>query len=94
VLRDIENLHREVARLSRPRSAVITPTPGGSPVEVRVGDEVEIAYEGELRRVRILAITDWGLRCRDLDKQSMRSFTFMKIGAAEMPHETDEAASG
>lgn len=94
MLRNIQNLHREVARLSRPRSAVITPTPDGRPAEVSVGDEVEIIYEGELRRIRVLAITSWGLRCRDLDKQAVRSFKFTKIGAAEGPPETDGAAQG
>jgi hypothetical protein len=92
VLRGIERLHREVARLNRPRSAIITPTPGGWPTEVRVGDEVQITYNGELRHVRVLAITSMAIRAWDLDKQSMRSFTFMKIGAAKTPRETDAAA--
>lgn len=92
MLEGIERLHAEVNRIRRPRSVTITPAPGRQPVEVGLGDEVEISYEGEARRIRVLAITSWGLRCRDLDKQSMRSFKFTKIGAAERPPETDEAA--
>ena len=91
---DLDKLRRELARVRRPRSATITPMPGGSPVEVSVGDEVEFDYEGETRRVRVLAITHWGLRAWDEVKSRMRGFSFTKIGAAERPPETDEAASG
>ena len=89
---DLAKLRHELARIRRPRSATITLTPGGPPVEVRPGDELEISYEGEGRRV--LAIMPWGLRCWDQDRSATRSFRFGKIGAEEPPQQTDAAASG
>ncbi len=94
MLRDTGNLYRALAWITRPRKAVITPTPRGPPVEVAVGDEVQIVYEGEVRRIRVLAITAWGLRAWDEVKAGIRGFRFDKIGAAGQPPETDTAASG
>lgn len=98
MLQGVERLHRELARISRPRKATITLTPGGPAVEVEVGDEIEFDYEGERRRVRVLAITEWGLRAWDEDRRAMRSFSFTKIGSASdgtpADEETGEAAQG
>jgi hypothetical protein len=61
---------------------------------VRPGDIVEIVYEGERRKVRVLAVTAWGLRCWDEDRSAIRGFCFGKIGTEEKLQETDTAASG
>lgn len=98
MLQGVERLHRELNRLRRPRKATITPITGGSPVEVSIGDEVQMVYEGELRRIRVLSITAWGLRAWDEDRRAMRSFSFTKIGSAGIQppadQETGEAAQG
>lgn len=94
MLQGVERLRRELDRIRRPRSASITPTPGGPSVEVHVGDIVEIMYEGYARRIRVLGITSWGIRAWDEAKAGMRGFRFDKIGAEERPQETDAAASG
>lgn len=89
MLQGVERLHRELARISRPRKATITPTPGGPSVEVEVGDEIKFDYEGERHRVRVLAITPTAIRAWDLDKKAMRSFKFDKIGTTgETPAES------
>lgn len=98
MLHDLERLRRELARISRPRTAVITPLPGGPAVEVSVGDEIEFDYEGETRRVRVLAITEWGLRAWDEVKAGMRGFRFDKIGTTgdgmQADEEAEEVSSG
>ena len=75
-----------------------SPAPGKAEVEVRPGDELEIGYEGENRRVRVLAVMPWGLRAWDKEKAAVRAFKFDKIGAANVgtppDHETDAAALG
>lgn len=93
MLRDIDNLRSEMDRVRRPRSATITPSPGGPSIEVTVGDIVEIEYAGERRRVRVLAVMPWGLRCWDMEKKAPRVFKFERIGR-ETPREMDAAASG
>ena len=91
MLQGVEKLERELDRLRRPRTAMITPVPGGQPVEVGVGEAIDIVYEGEARRVRVMAIMPWGIRAWDEAKSGMRSFRLDKIGQ-KTPHETDEAA--
>jgi predicted DNA-binding transcriptional regulator YafY len=71
----------------------ITPAPGGSPVEAAPGDELVIAYDGEARHVRVLAVMPWGIRAWDLDKQATRSFRYEKICQGKA-RETDGAAQG
>ncbi len=92
MLRDIDNLRRELDRVRRPRQVTITPALGGPPVEVGIGDSVEIVYEGERRQVRVMAVMAWGIRAWDEDKGAVRAFCFEKIGR-QKPDETDEAAS-
>lgn len=82
MLEGLERLAAERGRVRRPRQATITPGPGMPTVEVRHGDEVGFLYEGESRRVRVLAVMPWGVRAWDLDKQALRAFKYDKIGAA------------
>jgi hypothetical protein len=89
---DIDRLRRELGRVRRPHQATITPAPGVPPVEVSVGDMVEIVYEGEVRRVRVEGVMPWGIRYWDLEKEGMRAFRFEKIGR-QKPDEMDTAAS-
>lgn len=84
----MEKLRAEVARLRRhDDKATITPSPGGTPVEVGPGDELEIMYKGECRLVRVMSVAAWGVRCWDVAKSAVRAFKFEKIGAAgeELP---------
>ena len=96
MLRDLGKLRHELERISRPRKVLITPTPDGPAIEVNVGDEIGIVYQGETRQIRILAITSWGIRARDLDKRATRAFRFDRIGTTgdgtSVTEETDEAA--
>jgi ribosomal 50S subunit-recycling heat shock protein len=92
MLRNLERPQTEVGRVRRPRSAVITPAPGLPEVDVSVGDIVEIEYDGDRCRVRVLAIRARGLLVRDFDKRCFRAFSYELIGR-ERVHETDAAAS-
>jgi len=85
MLKNIESLRAEMARLRQGGRATITPAPGGESVSVGAGDEIEVVYQGERREIRVVEVRAWGLRVWDIGKQAVRSFRFERIGCEKEP---------
>jgi len=84
MLQGIDRMRTKFGRKRKRQNATITPAPGMQPIKVAFGDHIEFIYEGELRRVQVLAIWDWGIRGWDADRQALRGFSSAKIGATTM----------
>lgn len=94
MLKNIEKLDAEMRRLRPPLGATITPEAGRQPVYVKVGEVAEFLYNGERRRVEVMKVESWGLRCRDLATGVWKGFRFDRIGLSNPPatrrHEEEE----
>lgn len=82
-MRGLDRIKGSQARLGRLRRTRLVPGPGRPEVEIGPGDEMEIAYQGEARVVRVLGVMPWGLRVWDEGRRAIRAFRFDRIDTSD-----------